>query len=114
MAAQVTAYLVAVRLVDTSPSLQFILPKLESKYFEGNQSVLMNYPHSEAQVPNDYILTGGGCNVSYLGTGSPNATFVVANTLTNNQWVCKGADPPNVNNPGTATAFGIGIRISNR
>jgi hypothetical protein len=107
----VTAYLVAVRLVDTAPSPLFILPKLESKLFVGTESFGL-YPRSEAAVENDYIVSGGGCNLSYHDKGSEHAEFAVSNTLQSNKWICQGADPPNISNPAKAQSFAIGVRVA--
>jgi hypothetical protein len=76
-------------------------------------------PYPAAQVSMDdlsakgYVLTGGGCASSYAGHGSPHAEPIVSSAPLSNQsgWACQGADPPNISNPATITAYLVACRI---
>jgi hypothetical protein len=83
-------------------------------------SGLQRYPSAQVALGDlsqqGYVLTAGGCSScssSYAGHGSAHAESVVSSIPLPGQvgWLCQGADPPNVPNSATMTAYLVACRI---
>jgi hypothetical protein len=108
--ASVTAYAVACRLFGKNRTDI----SLRSHLIVGDPVGPMLYPASHAATDSNNIV-GGGCAVSYATAGSNHAEHMVVNTSDDGkEWLCKGADPPNISNPASARSYGIAVSVEQK
>jgi triacylglycerol esterase/lipase EstA (alpha/beta hydrolase family) len=112
--ATVEAWLVGCK-VAVDPAQAALLsakPALQCSVTQGTKSPVSTYPKSYAKASTGRVL-GGGCELSYAGTGSVHAEFMVQHgPQPDGSWACLAADPPAIPNPGTAQASVVSCDIT--